>query len=121
VASSADLPSVRIVNLKTLQREAGQRAADSPKKSRRAHLLRDKPHSHLRNVLVGLLDLLLPRADHLPCNDLVQLPAQPQSTKLASALRFDRIDDGRGGEGLQFVVVATASEEESQLGAEGEE
>lgn len=71
-------------------------------------------------MLVGLLDLLLPRADHLPRNDLVQLPAQPQSTKLASALRLDRINDCRGGEGLQLVVVA-AENEEGQLGAEREE
>ena len=35
------------------------------------HLLRDESHGHLSDVLIGLLDLLLPRADHLSRNDLV--------------------------------------------------
>lgn len=70
------------------------------------HLLGNEAHSHLRDVLIGLEDLLLPRANDLARKDLVQLPAEPQPAELARSLRLDAVDDGRRGQGLQLVVVA---------------
>ena len=72
-----------------------------------------EPDRDLGDELVLLGDLLLPDADELGFtalgSDGVELPVEAEAVEAAGALGLDVVNQGRGGEGRERSVVATAS------------